>query len=531
MLKFKGLRFFLVVSLIWIVPTTVARASCDGFVEDVGQSFGISIKKDEATGKIIGFYMMGEASFLTPKASLVRKAKKKAFMSAKAEFSRFMKENFNAADLTSDLTNQIENTDQDGNTSGSVEEISSMVETMASNTEAVLSGIVPLGECVDTQQKLVMVLAGWKPTLSGAAADAKLAIKNDVARGDRPASASEAFNNPKRSSSDVKNDKGDSKKIAGLSITSIEVVGEGGDLKQATNEAIRSALAQVRGEKFASSQKNTDFTVTAEVSVPVIGSTGVAVETSTQYEVQSSEVRGIVSGYRYLSKTEISGGIKVTLLVEIPEYKSSIDASKNTIVVFDPILTKVFGVSESNIGVISSEIRTQIENTINDSGDFEVLDRQYLSQRKSELMTLSAGNNSISELARIGNLAGADFMLILEFSDLNIEVEEKKVGDKTFKRKIFNGSANLKLIEVASTNIVSSGKIPVRNMKFKDREAFAKFGDKVAKSVYRKVIKSLGTGKGTRISRDTRPDNDVKAATDRADERLKKSKERVKDDW
>ncbi len=168
--------------------------------------------------------------------------------------------------------------------------------------------------------------------------------------------------------------------------------------------------------------------------------------------------------------------LKVTLLVEIPEYKSSIDSSKNTIVVFDPILTKVFGVSESNIGVISSEIRTQIENTINDSGDFEVLDRQYLSQRKSELMTLSAGTNSISELARIGNLAGADFVLILEFSDLNIEVEEKKVGDKTFKRKIFNGSANLKLIEVASTNIVSSGKIPVRNMKFKDREAFANFG-------------------------------------------------------
>ena len=100
----------------------------------------------------------------------------------------------------------------------------------------------------------------------------------------------------------------------------------------------------------------------------------------------------------------------------------------------DPILTKVNGASEADVGVISSEIRTQIENIINDSGDFEVLDRQYLSQRKSELMTLSAGTNSISELARIGNLAGADFMLILEFSELNIEVQKKKVGEKIFKR-------------------------------------------------------------------------------------------------
>ena len=53
-------------------------------------------------------------------------------MRAKAEFTRFMKEDFVAADLVSDLTNSIETTDQDGNTSGTVEEMSSMVETMGS---------------------------------------------------------------------------------------------------------------------------------------------------------------------------------------------------------------------------------------------------------------------------------------------------------------------------------------------------------------------------------------------------------------
>jgi len=188
----KVTRLALAAALFATIPVAGAYASCDGFMDEFETtSLGISYKKDPETGSIRAFLMSGEASFLAPKSSLVRKAKKKAFMMAKAEFTRFMKEDFAAADLTSDLTNQIENTDSDGNTSGQVEEISSMVETMASSTESVLSGIVVLGECVDKEQKLVMVVAGWKPELSAAAADAKQTIKKEVARGDAPVSASQ----------------------------------------------------------------------------------------------------------------------------------------------------------------------------------------------------------------------------------------------------------------------------------------------------------------------------------------------------
>ena len=65
---------------------------------------------------------------------------------------------------------------------GTAEEINAMVETMASNSSAVLSGIVVLGECVDVDSKLVMVQAGWKPELSEVAADAKQKIKKSVAK-------------------------------------------------------------------------------------------------------------------------------------------------------------------------------------------------------------------------------------------------------------------------------------------------------------------------------------------------------------
>ena len=189
-----GLKFKLaVIAVAGILSLSAGQAfaNCDAFMEEFETtSLGISYKKDPETGAIRAFLMSGEANFLAPKSSLVRKAKKKAFMRAKAEFTRFMKEDFVAADLVSDLTNSIETTDQDGNTSGTVEEMSSMVETMGSATESVLSGIVVLGECVDKTEKIAIVLAGWKPELSAAAADAKQTIKKEVARGDAPVSSS-----------------------------------------------------------------------------------------------------------------------------------------------------------------------------------------------------------------------------------------------------------------------------------------------------------------------------------------------------
>ena len=514
--------------------STAVFASCDDFLNEFETtSLGVSYKKDPETGRITALMMMGEANFLSPKSSLVRKAKKKALMNAKAEFVRFMKEDFSAADLTADLTNSIENTDQDGNTTGSVEEISSMAEIMSSSAESVISGIVVLGECVDKSEKVAMVLAGWKPELSTAAADAKQASSNPTPSASNSASASEGQAGAASSSSDSggTGSGGASSKKVGITIITVEAEGEGGNLKQATNEAIRSAIAQVLGEKFASSQLSTDFTATAEVSNSEGQSAGVAVETSTQYEVQASEVKGILSGYKYITKQELSDGIKVVLQVEIPKYESSIDKTKNTLIVFKPEIKKIDGLTSSEANEITSEIRNSLENILNESGKLEVLDRAFLNKRNIELGTVAAGNNSMSEMARIGNLAGADFMLVTEFEKLSSEVEEKKVGNNLIVRQKFNGSANFKLIEVATSNIISSGSVPIRRLKFKKDNSLSLFSDKISISVSRQITRKIG-GKVNASSGGSGDDTqNVRNAEKRADESMKKLEESVKDDW
>ena len=529
----------LMLSLAMFAMPLQAYASCANFLDDVGStSLGVSYKKDPETGKIVALMMMGEANFLTPKSSLVRKAKKKALMNAKAEFVRFMKEDFVAADLVSDLTAEATTTDSNGNTTGQVEEISAMAETMASSSQAVISGIVVLGECVDTEEKVAMVFAGWKPELSAAGADARKAMKAEAgssAAGTQTAvnSGAATTSNGGSSSSTASSSQSTDRRTTkvGITVITVEAEGEGANLKQATNEAIRSAIAQVLGEKFASSQLSTDFTATVEVTGANGDTAGAALETSTQLDVTASEVSGIVSGYSYLSKEEVSTGIKVVLNVEIPKYESSLDKNKNTLIVFRPEIKKADGITASEMDQIADAIRNDLENILNESGKLEVLDRSYLQERNIELGTVAAGNNSMTELARVGNLAGADFMLVMEFEKLSSKVEEKTVGENVIVRQVFDGSANFKVIEVATSNIVSSGKVPVRRLKFKKDNGVSQFSGKVSDLVSRRIVRKLGGNVSNASLGGGDDSQNVKKAAERAEARLKKLEEEVKNDW
>ena len=75
-MHFRSMLSIAVISSLAFLPAK-SYASCADFLDDIGQSFGVSYKKDPESGKIRAFLMVGEASFIAPKSSLVRKAKKK----------------------------------------------------------------------------------------------------------------------------------------------------------------------------------------------------------------------------------------------------------------------------------------------------------------------------------------------------------------------------------------------------------------------------------------------------------------------
>lgn len=149
----------------------VSFASCVEF-EAEAQAFDAVVPKFNEDGSLRAMLMYGEGSFIVPKRSLINDARRKAQMRAKRNFTEFMQSQFSAETVTQDMLNTLERTDHTGNTQAMAEEISSTLNTMKESSQAVLSGIVKLDECVDSEQKYVMVAMGWKPEYSDAAREA-----------------------------------------------------------------------------------------------------------------------------------------------------------------------------------------------------------------------------------------------------------------------------------------------------------------------------------------------------------------------
>jgi hypothetical protein len=162
-----------------VLVSTMAFGNCNKFQKDADAFEGLVFNKNK-DGSIRSYSMYGEATFLFPKRSLISDARRKAELSARRSFAEFLSSGFDADTVATDLIETEQITDLNGNTSGLAREITSTLNTMRQNSSATLAGIVKLDECVDTDEKFILVKMGWKPETSKAAANARNIINDDI---------------------------------------------------------------------------------------------------------------------------------------------------------------------------------------------------------------------------------------------------------------------------------------------------------------------------------------------------------------
>jgi hypothetical protein len=517
-----------------------ALASCDEYLKDAEAVEGV-VPRFNDDGTIRAFVIFGEGTFLTPKRSLISKARRKAELRAKRAWSEWMNENLQSETIVSEWMEQEEITDEQGNTSGKVIELETQIDAMRSNTKAVLSGIVKLDECVDTSQKFVLVTLGWKPSLSKAAGNVKASKENAVRPSETTATSTQSTASKQKktkrntsSSSERTTDKGDNGKAgSSIRIVIVEVEGSGTNLRNATNDALRSAVAQIFGEQFAANIKSSELTETSEVSNSSGASVGVAVETSSTQTEMSSKTKGLIQSYEYIRKGKSDEGISVFLRVKLPKFESVIDPTKSTIIVLHPKISSALSGRTKSLNAFRGSLQDNIVEVINRSKKLTVLDRRFLKDQVNELRLLSSGNSPVAELARVGNTVGADLMFITEITSYNKNFETRTVGNTTIKRSVFDSEVSIKVIDVATTNIMYSKRIVFRKRKFKSPNPESKFGKQAGVEIGLSVAKKLGGGviDGESGFGNASAQKSPKEVSKRADRQFNKAKEEVKDDW
>lgn len=180
----KTIGKILLTGAILSVSSVSYAGACDAMEAEVSAISG-AVPKFDDNGELHSISMYADATFIAPKRSLIRTARDEAELRAKSELAKFFEDAVARDTLAESLTEQAEKTDGAGNTEAVALELKRASDIISSSTSAVISGIIKLDECVDTEGKFLIVRMGWKPEYASIAQEAQA-----IAAGDKDAKAS-----------------------------------------------------------------------------------------------------------------------------------------------------------------------------------------------------------------------------------------------------------------------------------------------------------------------------------------------------
>lgn len=194
-----------------------------------------------------------------------------------------------------------------------------------------------------------------------------------------------------------------------------ETTGHGNSYMEAVNSALLEAVQQVRGLEIGT-EKNLHFSVQQTVSDRtdvVVGEMGVKQDVYSQS-------KGWVKSYEIISSTPPANAQSqwtVTARVVVPRFESNAvpDDKRHSIVVMPFRVAKPsFEYNNTVITPAEASIRLQeaIQEKLTQSRRFAVVNRDFGEEFRSEVALLKSDNVSAVEASRLGQVAGADFMVV-----------------------------------------------------------------------------------------------------------------------
>ncbi len=267
--------------------------------------------------------------------------------------------------------------------------------------------------------------------------------------------------------------------------------GFGPDYQQALAAALLEAVRQVRGLEIGTEkQLQMEFKQIANGSV----------ETTTAKAGVKEDIytrsKGWIDSYEVIEVVKPQAGQnswQVTVLANIPKYQSDVknDTRKSIAIMPFRFATATFSVNDQGTAInayqLSIRLKDSIQSGFTQSRKFAVLNRDYGKEFASETSLLSSANVPASEAGRLGQVLGADFMVVGNIFDLSTKVETKTFYGMTETKKIDRIDLSYQVIEVATQKIMWADTVSEEYPRKKDQKNTVTL-DAVANSVVSGVM-------------------------------------------
>jgi len=249
--------------------------------------------------------------------------------------------------------------------------------------------------------------------------------------------------------------------LAASQIISKEVSGTGNSKELAIINGLIEAIRQVHGleidslkefrTKFEESYHDSDGKSSNNTS-----------SASSHRQKILSRTKGYIKSYDVLhaQRLENGRGWEVILLVDLVKYKPvgvDRDNSRMRTMAIMPFRVEAPSYMSSGRKISALEVSRQFTQRLipemTQARKFRVLDREYTAEITNEMNILRSGDVPITEMVRLGQKLGADYMLVGNIAEYSITEQNKQYSGVMVKQRDANLVVDYRVIEVAPQEI------------------------------------------------------------------------------
>ncbi len=208
--------------------------------------------------------------------------------------------------------------------------------------------------------------------------------------------------------------------------------GQGTNRAQAIQKALYQAVAQAKGLEVSSGRYEFGFE-SAGVGIDT-QDTGKTIEfdavsVQTGGSTQMTDIAGWVKSYEVIDEQKIDDKTyEVTIKAWVYDYEDPEQTNRLKLAIM-PIQTLYDSYQFGNYvpsGVeMSLKLSQQLSVGLSGTNKFAVLDREYIAEFAQNRNILISDDSPIEEKARLGQVLGADYMIVGTISDARLQIKEK----------------------------------------------------------------------------------------------------------
>jgi len=243
---------------------------------------------------------------------------------------------------------------------------------------------------------------------------------------------------------------------------SVKAKGFANTYDMAVKVALSNAVSKVTGVEVATA------TIAESVSVKSGSSNGQRSQMNAQSIASSTatKVSGSIDSYKVIKQSQDKEGLHhVTVEAQIYKYQGSKSSKRKKIALLETKFDKssYYFLRTFKGSELANEINKSLEQFIVQTRKFSILTRQDLDKIQSELSIIGSNATPVKEKAKIGQMSGADLLLISELVHAQAKSSKKTSSITGQTSSSVTGSLKLRIrvIDTISSEVKFSDKYEV----------------------------------------------------------------------